>query len=107
VMDHLDEMPGAGRPRVNVAALGAGCGLLAAGCARNIAHTGGERCEDWVKVIHSLLRAADHQAIAAFDTPHAAGRAAIDVANVLPGHFLGAADVVLVTGIAAIDDDVV
>src|SRR6185437_17055942 len=68
---------------------------------------GGERREYWVKVIHSLLRAADHQAIAAFYTPHAAGRAAIDVANVLPGQFLGAADVVLVKGIAAIDDDVV
>src|SRR6185437_6599933 len=51
--------------------------------------------------------AANHQAVAALDTPDAAGRAAVDVANVLLGQFLGAADVVLVEGIAAVDDDVV
>ena len=106
-MHHLDEMPGAGWSGVNVAALGVGCGLLAAGRARNIAQTGCERREDRVEMIHSLLRTADHQAVAALDTPDAAGRAAIDVANVLLRQFLGAADVILVKGIAAIDDDVV
>src|SRR6185437_1421018 len=107
VMHHLDEMPGARWPGMNVAALGAGDGVLAAGRARNIAKTGRERREDRVEMIHSLFRTPDHQAVAALDAPDAAGGAAIDVANVLLGQFLGAADVVLVEGIAAIDDDVV
>ena len=107
VMHHLDEVPGAGRSGVNVAALGAGIALLAARRAGDIAEPRRERREDRIEVIHGLLWAADHHAIAALDTPDAAGRAAIDVANALLGQFLGAADVVLVEGIAAIDDDVV
>ena len=39
VMHHLDEMPGAGRPGMNVAALGAGIAVLAARCARDVAET--------------------------------------------------------------------
>src|SRR6185437_16098032 len=107
VMHHLDEMPGPGWPGVNVAALGAGWGLLAAWRARDIAQAGGESREDRVEMVHSRLRAADHHAVAALDAPDAAGRAAIDVANVLLRQLLGAADVILVEGIAAVDDDVV
>ena len=72
IMHHLDEMPGAGWPSVNIAALGVGCGFLATGCARNIAQAGDERREDWVEMIYSLLRTADHQAVASLDTPDAA-----------------------------------
>ena len=107
VMHHLDEVPGAGRTGVNVAALGAGIAFLAARRARDIAEPRSERREDRIEVIDSLLRAADHHAIAALDTPDAAGRAAIDVANALRRQFFGVADVVLVKGIAAVDDDVV
>ena len=107
VMHHLDEMPGAGWPGVNVAPLGAGGGILAAGRARNITQPRGERREDRIEMIDGLLRAAGHQAVAAFDTPDAAGGAAIDVSNMLLGQFLGAADIILVKGIAAIDDYVI
>src|SRR6185437_13270892 len=107
VVHHLDEMPGARWPGVNVAALGAGGGLLAAGGARNIAQAGSERGEDRIEMIDGLLWTANHQAVAALDAPDAAGRAAIDVANALLRQFLGPANVVLVKGIAAIDDDVV
>src|ERR1700730_18221968 len=85
VMHHLDEMPGAARAGVNVAALGAGIAFLVARCARDVAQTGGERREDRVEAIHSLLLAADHHAVTALYAPDAAGRAAIDVANALPG----------------------
>src|ERR1700683_3780531 len=103
-MHHLDEVPGAGRTGMNVASLGAGIAFLPARCARNITEPGSERGEDRIEVIHSCLRAADHHAIAALDTPDAAGRAAIDVVNALLGQLFGAADVVLVERIAAIDD---
>ena len=58
-------------------------------------------------MIDGLLVAADHHAIAAVDAPDAAGRAAIDIADVLRGQRLGAANVVLVEAVAAVDDDVV
>ena len=106
-MHHLDEVPGAGRAGVDVAALGAGIAFLAARRARDIAQPRSERREDRIEVIHGRLLAADHHAIAALDAPDAAGRAAIDVANALLGQLLGAADVVLVEGVAAVDDDVV
>src|SRR5665213_126396 len=83
VMHHFDEMPGAGWPGVNVAPLGLGDSLLAAGCTRNIAQSGSKRREDRFEMIYSLLRAADHQTVAALNTPDAAGGAAIDVANML------------------------
>ena len=85
VMHHLDEVPGAGRTGVDVAALGAGIAFLAARCARDIAEPGRERREDRIEVIHRRLLAADHHAIAALDAPDAAGGAAIDVANALLG----------------------
>src|SRR6185312_6199997 len=103
---HLDEMPGAGRAGMDIAAFGAWVARLPARGARDVAEAGGERREDRIEVIDSLLRAADHHAVAALDAPDAARRAAIDIVDALLGQLLGAADVVLVVGIAAVDDDV-
>ena len=58
-------------------------------------------------MIDRLFRAANHHAIAALDAPDASRRAAIDVANSFFGQLFCAADIVLVEGIAAIDDNVV
>ena len=58
-------------------------------------------------MIDRLLVAADHHAIAALEAPDAARRADIDIVDALLGQRLGAADVVLVEGVAAVDDDVV
>ena len=107
VMHHLDEVPGTGRAGVDVTALGAAIAFLAPWRARDIAKPGSKRRKDRIEVIHGLLRAADHHAIAALDTPDAAGGAAIDVADTLLGQFLGATNIVLVERIAAIDDDIV
>ena len=71
-MDHLDEVPGTGRTGVNVTALGAGIAFRAARRTRDIAQPGSKCCEDRIEVIHSLLRTANHHAIAALDTPDAA-----------------------------------
>src|SRR6185312_11865830 len=45
VMDHLDEMPGAGRPGMDIAAFGAWVAGLPARGARDVAEPGGERRE--------------------------------------------------------------
>src|SRR5262249_45112437 len=49
---------------------------------------------------------ADHLAIAAFKSPDAAAGADVAIVDAFPGEFLGAANVVNVVGIAAIDERV-
>ena len=52
------------------------------------------------------LFAADHQAVAALAAEDAAAGSHVDVMNPAALQFRGAADVVVIVGIAAIDDDV-
>src|ERR1700684_16512 len=106
-MHHLDEVPGARWTGVNVAALGTGIAFRAARCPWDITEPRSQRREDRVEVINSSLRTSDHHAIAALDTPDATGRAAINVADALHREFFGVADIVLVKGIATVDDNVV
>src|ERR1019366_6635008 len=96
VMHHLDEVAGAGRTGMNVAAFGTGIAFRAARRTRNIAQPRSECCEDRVEAIHCLLRAAYHHAVAAIYPPDAARRATVDVANALVGQFFGATDIVFV-----------
>ncbi len=60
----------------------------------------GSRCFDGVGL------AADHHAVAAVEAEDAAGGADVDVDEALVAELGGAADVVLVVGVAAVDDDV-
>ncbi len=53
-----------------------------------------------------VLFAADHHAVAALEAPDAAAGAYVHVVNLFRGEFLGAADVVYVIGIAAVDQNV-
>ncbi len=106
-MHHLDEVAGAGRTGMNIAAFGTGIAFRTARRTRNIAQPRSECCEDRIEAIHGLLRAADHHAVAAIYPPDAAGRATVDVANALVGQFFGATDIVFVERVASVDDYVV
>ncbi len=76
VVDHLDKMTGAALPAVEIAVLGgARGGVLSSRGARDIAETGSEGLEDRIQPLHGLVRAADHHAVAALETPHAAAGA--------------------------------
>ena len=90
---------------MNVTALGAGIASLAAG-VRGISPSPGASAAKIDRGDRRPLRAADHHPIAALDAPDTAGSPAVDVANALLGQLLGATDVVLVEGVAAINDDV-
>ena len=59
-----------------------------------------------IEVFDHVLLAADHHAVPAFEPPHAAAGADIDIVNLLRREFFRAADVVDVVGIAAVDEDV-
>jgi len=58
------------------------------------------------RCFHDVGFAADHLAVTPFETPDATAGADIDVVDALGGEFLGAANVVDVIGVAAVDDDV-
>src|SRR5262249_37631366 len=77
------------------------------GCARNVAAAGSERFENGVEVLDDVFFAADHLAIAAIESPDAAAGADVAVVNAFGAQFFGAANVVDVRGIAAVDGDVV
>ena len=66
----------------------------------------GERREDRVEPLDRLVGAADHQAVAALEAEDAAAGAAVDVVDPALGELAGAADVVAVVGVAAVDDRV-
>ena len=57
--------------------------------------------------LDGLRLSAHHQAVAAFQAPDTAAYAGIDIVQTARLQFPGAADVVGVVGIAAVDDDVV
>src|SRR5690606_18767185 len=90
VVDHLDEVPGADRSGVHEAA----------------ALVGGERVEDGPGPRHVLGAAADHDAAAVLPSPAAAADARVEVLDPALGELLGVLAVVLVVGVAALDDEV-
>ena len=55
VVDHLDEVAGAGRPAVQIALFGGAAELLASRRARNVAHAGRQRREDRIEMLNHLL----------------------------------------------------
>ena len=106
VVDHLDEVPGPRWPAVQVALLGGAADLLASRRARDVADAGRQRLEDRIEVLDRLIGAADHHAVAAFQAPDTAAGPHVHVVDPLRSELLGAADVVHVVGIAAVDEDV-
>jgi len=57
-------------------------------------------------VLHDFGLPADHLAIAALESPNAAARADVDVVKALRRKFLGAANVIDVVRISAVDHDI-
>src|SRR5262245_35821316 len=86
-MDHLDEVPGTHRTAVQVAPFCRAIALCPSGSARNFADAGCKRLEDRFEPVYRLVGAADHQAVAAFQSPDTAARA--DIAVVNPGRCEG------------------
>src|SRR5690349_8611902 len=99
-------MPGTARAAIQIAPLDPRIPLAASRRARNVACSGCQRCKDRIEVLDRLLLAADHQAIAPLEPPDPAAGAAIEVAHALSLQLPGAADVILVERVAAIDHDV-
>ena len=72
----------------------------------NVAAARRQRGEDRIEAIDRRLLAAEHQAIAALQSPHAAAGAGVDVGQALGLQLPRAADIVLPERVAAVDDGV-
>src|SRR6267142_4692100 len=106
VVDHFYEVAGAVGAAMQIAFFGCAGGLFAAGSAVDVAAAGRQRLENRVEVLNHFVFAADHLAIAAVESPDAAAGADIDIVNPLGLQFFGAANVVDVIGVAAVNQDV-
>src|SRR5581483_11019893 len=91
---------------MQIAALGGAADLFTSGRARDIADTRSQGRENWIEVLDCLRLAANHQAVTALAAPDAAARAHVHVMNSFRRELLGAANIVDVIGIAAVDQNV-
>src|SRR5215213_3450228 len=94
IVDHLDEVPGPVRSGMQVALPRPGVVPLAAGRRYDLPCPRRERAEDRIEPLHHLALAADHQAIAALQSPYAATGPDIEIVDAAWAQRLGARDVV-------------
>jgi len=100
-------MSGAVRPAVKVAERGRSeSGRAAGGAARGQPPARRERGEHRFDPRDDLGFAADHEAISLLEPEHAAARADVEIVDAGGAELGGAPDVVLVVGIAAVDQHV-
>src|SRR5690349_24797419 len=87
VVNHLHEVAGAAGPTVQVPL---GCGPVTgpARCGLRAATTGGDGLEDRVESSDRRVLASDHEAVAAFQPPDAAGGTAVQVVDPARGELL-------------------
>ena len=106
VVHHLDEMASPGPPAVQVALLLRRELPGTPWRTRNVTDTWGDGLQDRVDEGDRFLVTADHQAVAALQTEDAAAGTNIDVVQALLPKLGGAAYIVAIVGVAAVDDDV-
>ena len=102
-MHHLDEVPGAGRSAEEVAEFRGRVVALAMGRDRNVALAGSEGGKERLELFEDLGRRADHETVAAFESPDAAAGADVHVVDAFGQQHLGTADIIGVFGVAAVD----
>ena len=106
VVDHFNEVTSAVGSAVEVAEFGGALVIGTSHCAGDVADARSEGAEDRVEVLDDFVLAADHHAISALQAPYAAAGSDIHIMDSLGRNVLGAADIVDVVGIAAVDDGV-
>ena len=106
VVHHLHHVARTARPAVEEALLGIGRLTVAAWRPPSGVDSGRQGLPDRTQPLEVLAGPADHQRVAALQAPDAAGGADIEVADAASGQRLGSGDVVVVVGVAAIDDHV-
>src|SRR5690348_9667075 len=98
-MHHLDEMPRAALAAVQIALLGGAANLLTPRGARRGSHARGQRGKEGVEPLDRLLVAANHQAVAALQSPDAAAGADIEIVHPLRLQGSSAPDILTIEGV--------
>src|SRR5581483_2805325 len=83
VVDHFDEVTSPIRTAMQITLFGRAVEFFAAGSAWNTADARRQGSENGIQVLNHLEFAADHHAIAAFQAPHPAAGAYVNVMNSL------------------------
>src|SRR5437660_11974577 len=83
VVNHLDEMPGAVWTAVQITLLRRAAEFLASRRTCDVTDARGQSGEDGIYSLNHCRLAADHHAVAALQSPHAAARSDIGVAHSL------------------------
>ena len=76
-------------------------------CGGRAVIAGGDGLKDRVETLDDVTFAPDHEAVAALEAPDTAAGATVDVVDAFGREDSRAVDVVLVVGVATVDDDVV
>ncbi len=106
VVHHLHEVAGPGRTAVQVAELLGREVAFAAGRALDLAAAGGDGLQDGLDPREGLVGSPDHEAVPAVQAEDATAGSDVDVVDSLRLQCGGAANVVAVVRVAAVDDDV-
>src|SRR5262245_42814146 len=91
---------------VQVALFGSSLEFFASWSSRDVACARRKRFEDRIEMSNYLSLTADHHAVASLQPPHTAARANVNVMDALRRQFPGAANVVDVIRIPAVNEDV-
>ena len=106
VVHHLHIVPGADGAAVQISQFRRWRARVAARRPFNVPSARRERGEDGIEPGNDVLLAADHQAIAAFESPNAAGCADVEIVDALRLQFLRPGNVVAPERVAAVDQRV-
>ena len=106
VMNHLDKVASTNRAAVQISDIAGVSSAATPGSHWNGSSTRRKRAEHGVKARNSSIWPADHQAVAALQTPHTTRNAAVHVIDALGGQCLGSSQVVAVVTVSAVNDGV-
>ena len=106
VVNHLHKVAATIGTAMQIALLRGAWHIFTRGSDRNCSLAWRQRAKDWIQSLHACFWPANHLAVAAIKTPHTARSSNINIVNARLGQFLGAANVVLVITVAAINQRV-
>ena len=107
IVDHLDEVTRAARTAVQVAMFGSAAYLLPTGRTWRLIDTWSKGGEEEVETPDDDFIPTNHQAVAPLRPPDSAAGPDINVVNAFRFQLGGAANVIVVVGVAAVDNYVV
>src|SRR2546422_4016384 len=107
VVHHLYKMACARWSAVKISVFDGAGGFVTSRRARNITAARRQRFEDGIEMPKSFFGTADHRAVAAFQSPHAAAGPYVHIVDALIAQGDGTTGVVFEVRVAAVDDDIV